>query len=86
MITPSQGAERTQLVKWATPRLLRYFKSRRKSMIIYHNAICGWDAGNVKMEDMATKQEMQTWAAMQAELDFIQNILYTRAHVQKHRA
>jgi hypothetical protein len=55
-------------------------------MIIYHNAICGWDAGNVKMEDMATKQEMQTWAAMQAELDFIQNILYTRAHVQKHRA
>jgi len=83
MITPSQGADRTELVKWATPRLLRYFKSRRKSMIIFRNAVCGWDHPNVTMNDMATKVELQTCAAMEAELDFIQNILKTRAHVKK---
>jgi len=83
MITPSQGAERTQLVKWASPRLLRYFKSRRKSMIIYRNAILGWDARSITMKEFATTQEKQTYAAMQAELDFIQSILKTRAHVKK---
>ena len=83
MITPPIGAERTQLVKWATPRLLRYFKSRRKSATIYRKQVLGWDAQNITMKEYASKQEQQTYDAMTAELDFIQNILNTREHVKK---
>ena len=84
MITAPQGAEAHQLSKWSTPRLLRYFKSRRKSMIVYRNAVLGWDAINLTMKEMATKQELQTYEAMQAELDRIQAILKNRPHVYKN--
>lgn len=82
MITPSQGAERTQLGKWATPRLLRYFKSRRKSKIIYFNRFVCECCNQFHSGDM-TENEKHTLRAMEAELDFIQNILKTRAHVKK---
>lgn len=53
-------------------------------MIVYRNAILGWDAINLTMKEMATKQELQTYEAMQAELDRIQAILKNRPHVYKN--
>ena len=82
MITPAQGAERHQLVKWATPRLLRYFKSRRKSMIIYRQnfTLCGTSDCNCGYEFPPSAR--QTINAMEAELDYIQKILNSREHVK----
>lgn len=80
MITPPQGAERHQLFDWSTPRLLRYYKSRRKSAIIFkNNFICDvcYEFHNM------SSNEKHTLAAMEAELDFIRNILKNRNHVEK---
>ena len=83
MITAPQGAERNQLHKWATPRLLRYYKSRRKSMIIFcnnfHPCFPGCGCGPMNQ----TKTDLQTIAAMESELEYIKTILAEREHVKK---
>ena len=83
MITPPNGAERHQLVKWATPRLLRYYKSRRKSLIIFvnnfHPCYPGCGCGPMNM----TKDALHTIAAKEAELTFINGLLRKRPHVKK---
>jgi hypothetical protein len=81
MITPPCGAERHQLIKWSTPRLLRYLKVRRKRAICYREAVLGWDARNITMGEFATTQQYQTFQAMDAEIEFIKEILKTREHV-----
>jgi hypothetical protein len=81
MITPSQGAERHQLVRWSTPRLLRYFNSRRARLHAFQSChtLCGCPECTCGYE--YTKNERHTVDAMCAELDFIREILKNRPHV-----
>jgi hypothetical protein len=81
MITPPCGAERHQLIKWSTPRLLRYLKVRRKSLVILVASYCpcfpGCSCGPMRIGG----QGLDTIAAMDAEIEFIKEILKTREHV-----
>ncbi len=81
MITAPQGAARHQLGEWSTPRLLRYFKARRKRRCVYsasfHPCFPGCDCGPIYTTDAE-----HTLAAMDSELDFIQSILKEREHVK----
>ena len=83
MTTTPQGAERIHLTRWATPRLLRYFKSVRQKTIDYRSSVCGWDSQNVTMEEMATPRQMEIYKHMTDELDYIKRILDSRENVKK---
>lgn len=81
--TPPKGTERIHLMRWATPRLLRYFKSVRQKMINYRSVVCNHDSQNVTMEEIATEREMEIYKHMTDELNYIKNILDSRENVEK---